>query len=258
MAAGVLVAAVTSVSVASAASGTVRPTTALSAPCTSASYTLTVDVTLGGNSWSGSAAGQVDFVHDDLTANVTLPSNLPLPGLAGATLQLELVGGTAYVAVPPSLAGFVGGASWVSIALPAGINSGIDALLTKGAQWCANSQSLVKTLGHGGVVSSLGTTTGAAPASGVEVHLPGKKVLPALHVSRALSKKPSATVFGTSSVPVDVWTSGQGHLQGLAINSPSASIDLELSNTNVSVNIAAPAGAVPLSPNLLSLLGGLL
>jgi hypothetical protein len=92
----------------------------------------------------------------------------------------------------------------------------------------------------------------------VEVHLAGKKVLPALHVSRALSKKPSATIFGTGTVPVDVWSTGQGHLQGLTVNAPSASIDLELSNTNAPVDITAPEGAVPLSPGLLSLLGGLL
>ena len=258
VAAAVLVAAAATISVASSASGTVRPSVVTSTPCTSASYTLTVDVSAGGSSWSGSAAGQVDFVHDDLTANVTLPSNLPVPGLAGATVQLVLVGGTAYVGVPPALAGFVGGASWVSIALPTGINRGIDALLTKGAQWCANAQSLVRTLGRGGVVSSLRTTTGSTPSSGVEVRLPGKKVLPALHVPRSLTHKSSGTVFGTSGVPVDVWSSGQGHLEGLAINSPSASIDLELSNTNQPVDITAPVGAVPLSPSLLGLLGGLL
>jgi hypothetical protein len=242
--------------VASSASGTVRPVVATSPPCTSASYDLTVAATVGGNSYSGSVKGQVDFVNDDLTANVTLPSNLPVPALAGATLQVDLVGGTAYVAVPPALAGFVGGAQWVSIALPAGLNGGIDGLLAKGAQWCANSQSLVRTLGRGPAVTSLGTSANAPATSGVEVRVPGKRVLPALHVPRSLTNK-SGVTFGTSSVPVDVWSSGHA-LEGMAINTPSVTIDLQLSNVNQPVTITAPAGAVPLPPGLLSLVGGIL
>jgi len=256
--AGLLLAAGATMAVASSASGTVRPRVVASTPCTSASYDLTVSMTSGGSTWTGSATGQVDFVHDDLTANVTLPSNLPLPALAGATLQVELVSGTAYVAVPAALAGFVGGAQWVSVALPADINGGIDGLLASGAQWCANSQSLLRTLRRGGTVSSLGASTSMPSASGVEVQLPGKKILSALHVPRSFTKK-AGSLFGGGSVPVDVWSSGQGHLEDVAIDdAPSISVSLQLSNTNQPVTITAPAGAVPLSPNLLTLLGGLL
>ena len=245
----------TPVALASSASGSVRPSMTTAAPCTSASYDLTVGVATSGTTWTVSAMGQVDFVHDDLTANVTLPSNLPVPALAGATLQVELVDGTAYVAVPPALAGFVGGAPWVSIALPSGISRGIDGLLARGATWCANSQSLVRTLARGSSVSSLNTAS--TGTRGQEVRVPGRNILPALHVPKALTTKAQGS-FGTGQVPVDVWSSGQGHLQGINFTAPSISVNLQLSETNQPVTITAPTGAVPLAPGLVGLLGGLL
>lgn len=257
---GVLAAAGLTLSAPAGASGSTRVSSATTAtPCTSAGYTLNVGIgsdTAG--TWSISVTGAVDFADDALSADVTLPSNLPLPALDGATVHAVLVGGTLYVSVPAGLSGFVGGASWVSMALPSAINRAVDGLLAEGAAWCASSQSLVTTLSRGAHVSTLGTSSiGAVSAQGTQITQSGRRVAHALKVPHALLKG-ARNAFGRARLGVQVWSDGQGHLVSLAVDGPSISVSLQLTDVDQPVSITAPVGAVPLSPSLLSLFGGVL
>jgi len=225
-------------------------------PCTSASYALTVAVTAPASTWSISVTGQVDFAAHAATASLTLPSTFPLAPLAGTTLQAELVGGMAYVAVPPAFSGLAHGASWISVALPSTLNTGLDALLDQGAAWCADSQSIVVALGsHGGVTTALGSSTiDNESATGTKIQQIGKRIPRALKLSRSLTKKAMA-VFGRSKTPVEVWSNGQGQLVEMSIVGVYGSITLDLTNVNQSVSITAPSGALPLPPSFLARLG---
>jgi hypothetical protein len=225
-------------------------------PCTSASYALTINVTAPASTWAISVNGQVDFVNHSATASLTLPSTIPFAPLAGTTLQAEVVGGTAYVAIPPAFSGFLGGASWVSIALPSALSTGLNTLLDQGAAWCANSQSIVLALGsHGGLTTSLGSSTvNNESATGTRIQQLGKRIPRALKLPHSLTKK-SMPVFGSSRMPVEVWSNGQGQLVNLSIDGVSGSITLNLTNVNQPVTITPPSGAVSLSPAFLKLLG---
>ena len=230
--------------------------TSSTAPCTSASYALTINVSAPASTWLISVNGQVDFVNHAATASLTLPSTLPFAPLAGATLQAELVGGTAYLAIPPAFSGFLGGASWVSVVLPSALSMGLNTVLDQGAAWCANSKSIVLALGsHGGVTTSLGSSTvNSESATGVKIQQVGKRIPRALKLPHILSKK-SMSVFGNSRMPVEVWSNGQGQLVNLSIDGLGGSITLNLTSVNQPVTIMPPSGAVPLSPGFLKLLG---
>ncbi|HLI73102.1 MAG TPA: hypothetical protein VKU86_04425 [Acidimicrobiales bacterium] len=228
-----------------------RQSSASSPPCASASYVLAVSgsgqATQG---WSLAANGQVDFINDAATANVTLPTAIPIPGLAGSDVQLVLVGGTAYASVPPALSGFVGGAPWVSVALPSSLDTVVNSVFPRLAAWCGNGQSVVSALGrHRG--TSLGSTSiGGEPVTGTQIRSSSSKVSRALGLPRGVGRARHG------GVPVDVWDNGQGQLTALSVTLPSLSISLQLTNIDQPVSITAPTGAVPLSPSILSMIGG--
>ena len=226
------------------------------APCTSATYALTVTgLSQATQGWSFSVSGQVDFANDAADAEITLPTSIPISALAGANVQLVFVGGTAYVSVPAGLSGFVGGASWVSIALPSSLNSTVDSLFSRLAAWCGNGQSIVNTLNRHRGTTSLGSSSiGGVEVNGMQVHSSSSKVTRALGLPRGFGKK-KLVRLGGGRVPVDVWDNAQGQLTELSVSLPSLSITLQLTNIDQPVSITAPAGAVALSPQILSLLG---
>jgi hypothetical protein len=242
----------------SGASGSpVVPTTT---PCTTASYALTVNVTPPTKTaWSISVTGQVNFTTDAATANLTLPSSFPIAALAGTTLQAELVGATAYIAVPPALSAFVGGASWVSVALPSKLGTSLNGVFSHLAAWCGNAQSIVIGLGaHKGSTTSLGSSSiNNVSANGTQVEQVGKRVSRALKLPPSISKK-AGGVFGNGKLPIDVWANPQGQLVRLSITGSIGSVTLDVTNIDQPVSITPPSGAVPLSPSLLKMIGSLL
>jgi hypothetical protein len=227
--------------------------TSSSAPCTSASYTLTVDVTPPtGTALSISVTGQVDFVSEAVTASVTLPSSFPIAALAGTTLKAELVAGTVYVAVPASLSGFVGGAPWVSIAVPSTAATGLGTVFTDLASWCGNAQSIVSALdSHGGSTASLGSSSiDDVPATGTQVEQVGKRIPRMLKLPRSLTRG----IFEGGKAPIDVWADPQGQLVRLTIG---GTVTLTVTNIDQPVSITAPTGAVPLPQSFLKMFGSL-
>jgi hypothetical protein len=236
-------------------------------PCTSADYVVTVSVTNQSTTiWSLSVSGQIDFATDAATANLTLPTSFPVSFLAGTTLQAVLVGGTVYVTVPPALAGFVGGASWVSIALPSSLTTAVDDLLSHLATLCGNPQSVVSTLSsRRHAPTSLGTSLiNGAPVTGTHLSALDRKATKALGLTRTLMRGSSR--FGGSSVPVNVWINGQRRLAQLETTLPNStasygpfdvSVTIDFTNVDQPVPITAPAGAVPLPSSVVGFLGGL-
>ncbi|HYA68539.1 MAG TPA: hypothetical protein VED63_07385, partial [Acidimicrobiales bacterium] len=190
--------------------------TSSATPCTSASYALTVNATSpSGAAWSIAATGQVDFNGDAATATVTLPSSFPVGVLAGTTLQIELVGTSVYVEVPPALSEFVGGAPWVSIALPSDGSSEVNAVFSQLASWCGNVQSIVTALGsHGGPVTSLGSSSiDNGYAKGTMVKRSGNRIRHLLRLPRSLT----GDILTGATTPIDVWANSQGQLVRLSI-----------------------------------------
>jgi hypothetical protein len=238
-----------------AASAAPRPATATNAPCKTATYAISLaSPTQSG--FSLSISGQVDFSADAATANVTLPSNFPVSFLAGSTLQVVLVGGTAYVSVPAALSGFAGGASWISLALPANLNGALDGVLTHLASFCANPQSTLGTMGsrrHG--ATSLGTSSIEGVAvRGSHLNAPARRFKKTFGVTKAVST--GNWSVGSLPVPITVWVNPQGQLSQVSITLPDITITITVTNIDQAVTIAAPSGAVPLSPSVLGMLGG--
>jgi hypothetical protein len=234
-----------------------RPATvsSTSSPCTSATFALTVSLA-GASSGptSISVNGQVDFVNHDLSAAVALPSSLPVPALAGTTLQILLVDGTVYVSVPPALSGFVHGDTWISLAVPAAADQVVNAVLGDLASWCGNSQSLVQALvprNEKGAATSLGAATlNGEAATGTAFSEPAGKLAKALKLPKTLVKKGSKSFAGTR-VPIEVWSNSQGRLVEVSasIQPKSAlagisgvSVTLDVSNIDQPVSITAPSG----------------
>ncbi len=239
------------------AAGAARGTQAAAStpPCKTATYTIAVS---SQSAWSLSISGQVDFSADAATADVTLPSSFPISFLAGSTVQLVLVGGTAYVSLPPALAGFVGGGSWVSIALPSGLNTALDGLLARLAGFCGSPQSTVGSLSarrHS--PTSLGSSSiGGVPVTGTHLNAPAKRFKKTFGVTKAVAS--GQWQVGGRPVPVTVWVNDQGQLAQASITLPNISITITVTNIDQPANIAAPPGATPLSPSLVSWLGGFL
>jgi len=248
--AGIAVAGLSAASGSQATSRRVASVTS-AAPCTSAGYALSATVTpRAGVAWPISVTGQVDFTTEAATASVTLPSSLPLAALAGATLHVELVAGTAYVEVPPTLAGLVGGAPWVSIALPADAGSWLTGLFGQLAGWCGNAQSLVAALGSdGGALSALGTSSvDNGSVRGTQVIPSGNAIARLLELPRSLP----TGLFNPSRAPIDVWSDAHGALVRLSVGS---SLTLDVTNIDQSVPISAPTGAVALPSSFLKMFG---
>jgi hypothetical protein len=247
------VAATTATTTASASPGI--STTSASSPCTTASYTISVSSTTQ-STWSLSIAGQIDFGADAATASLTLPANVPIPFLAGSTLQVVLVGGTAYVSVPPGLSSFVGGASWVSIAFPSNVNTVVNSVLAHLASFCGSPQSTLGALStrrHG--PRSLGTSSiGGVQVTGSHLNAPAKRFKKTFGLAKGAAV--GTWSVGSLPVPINVWVNAQGQLTQVSINLPNVSITIDVSNIDQPVSITAPPGAVPLSPSVLSLLGG--
>ena len=236
------------------ASATTRSSTAANPPCTTATYAISVASKQ--SSFSLSISGQVDFATDAATANVTLPSNFPVSFLAGSTLQVVLVGGTAYVSVPPALSGFAGGASWISLALPSNLNGALDSVLTHLASFCANPQSTLGSMGrrrHG--ATSLGTSSIAGvPVKGLHLNAPSRRFKKTFGVTKTVAT--GNWSVGSLPVPINVWVNGLGQLTQLSITLPDITITVTVTNIDQPVTITAPSGAVPLSPSVLGMLGG--
>ena len=232
-----------------------RSATALNPPCTTATYAISL-ASQAQSGFSLSVSGQVDFSTDAATANVTLPSNFPVSFLAGSTLQVVLVGGTAYVSVPPALSGFVGGASWISLALPSTLNGALDEVLTHLASFCANPQSTLGTMGsrrHG--ATSLGTSSiGGVPVKGSHLNAPAKRFKKTFGVTKTVAT--GNWSVGSLPVPINVWVNAQGQLSQVSITLPDITITVTVTNIDQPVTITAPSGAVPLSPSVLGMLGG--
>jgi hypothetical protein len=243
------------------------------APCTSTDYSLAASVTTASSTISVTGNGQVDFASDAATANVTLPASFPISILAGSTLQAEVVGGTVYVAVPPAFSKFVGGASWVSVALPTKLSSVVDGAFGLLAEGCANAQGVVKDLeSHGGTATSLGSSTiGGVPVTGTQVTLSAAHLAAALHVPAKLIGKIPAKLrgeIGRITVPVDVWANSAGQVAQISADVhpdssgvTNLSVTVGLTGIDQPVSITAPSGAVPLSSSELKavakFLGGL-
>jgi hypothetical protein len=250
--------------------GASAQTTTTTTPCTSASYALNIAVTGGdsASSWSLTVNGQIDFTNDAATANLTLPSSFPFAPLAGANLQVVLVGGTVYAAVPPALQSYVGGASWVSIALPSTLNDQLNSLLGRVATWCGSGQSVVGALGaaprhhhkHGS--TSLGSSSiGGVPVTGTHVTKPSNTVtnalgLPSAWTGTGKGKGHHHRHGAGAAGSVNVWDDSEGQLTELSVETPQFTLTLTFSNVNQPVSITAPTGATPLPPSILSFLAG--
>jgi hypothetical protein len=244
--------------------------TTASAPCTSTDYSFAASVTTASSTVSVTGNGEVNFASDAATVDVALPSSFPISVLAGTTLQAELVGGTVYVAVPPAFSKFVGGASWVSVALPSKVNSVVDGAFSLLADGCGNAQGVVKDLeSHGGTATSLGSSSiGGVPVTGTQVTLTVGDLTSALHVpAKLIGKIPEKgrSEIGPITVPVDVWANAEGQVVQVSAGvQPSSggikdvSVTVDLTDIDQPVSITAPSGAVPLSSGDLKALGELL
>ncbi|HLX89621.1 MAG TPA: hypothetical protein VKR22_14345, partial [Acidimicrobiales bacterium] len=213
--------------------------------CTSTSYTLTLSATTTSGTTSLPVTGQIDFAGGAATAAITLPSNLPWASLAGSTISVVLVGGKLYLAVPASLQGFVGGAPWVSLALPSSVTSALASLDATVAGWCGNAQSFVSWLESQGITTTLGTSTVAgSSAIGTQVKMKARKLSRLSKVMRQADKK-FPRVAGSAPVTVQVWQNSQGQLvelsvalSGLRGQLTAVGLDLTLSGIDAPVSIS--------------------
>lgn len=246
--------------------------TAASDPCTSTDYSLAASVTRGTSTISLTGSGEVNFASDAATTSVTLPASFPISVLAGTTLQAELVGGTAYLAVPSAFSKFVGGASWVSISVPTNVSNLIEGAFNLLAEGCADASGVVNDFeSHGGTGTSLGSSSiGGVAATGTQVTLSAAQLASSLEIPSKLLDKIPANLrqkIGSISVPVDIWANSQNQVVQISADvHPSSgtsgitdvSVSLNLTNIDEPVSITAPSGAVALSSSDLAALGKLL
>lgn len=257
-------------SVGTAGARVTSSTKSVSAPCTSASYSLVLSVT-GTSFWTVSVNGQVDFTNDAATANIAFPTSFPIAALAGDDLQGTLVNGTGYVSVPAALSSYVNGDSWVSVALPSSVNTIVGSLFRDFAIACGNSQSVITLLAphHGrGSTTALGNETiNGVNASGTLFSQRAESVVGALKLKKLLGNKGLAPLSRVV-LPVNVWSNPNGQLSEISTTLDSAtpvdglsgfSLTLDITNIDQPLSISAPTGSIyALSWSMLGNLGAYL
>jgi len=232
------------------------PTQALpvSAPVTSATFSFDATVsglTKGGGPMTVTGTGQVDLAGDAVSVAVDLPASVAalLPGGSASpeVVNAVLSGGTVYLEVP-GLAGLTG-APWISLALPAGVVSGIPRGFSVAAAALGDVNEIVSLAkAHHARITSLGSSTvddTAVSGEQIGARLAGLRVTAKLWVDGS-GRLVQAVVGATRG-------SGTG---GFAI---SATVDLADYGAAVTVTVPSPSQvrAIPLSL-VEQFLGGLL
>lgn len=239
-------------------------------PCSSTAYSLSLSFTTsGGTTTAVPVSGQVSFATGAATAAIMIPSSFPFAALAGATEQVVLVGQTLYLAVPPSLSSFVGGALWASLQLPSAISHAVDTIGRSLADWCGSTSSLLGALeARGGTATPEGSSTiGGVSVNETQVTIPAKGLAILAKVVRPIDPQ-IVSQAGAASVTIDVWANSSSDqlvqlsadVTGLnsALGLDNLGLLLDLSNVDQPVTISAPSPAVPLSKAMVKALIGML
>jgi len=183
---------------AASARPTAARTLAAATPVTTATFAFTVSLSAAlthGQTIAVTGTGQVDVVHDAVSAAVDLPAAVArlLPGGVAApeVVHLVLSGGTVYARVP-SLASFTG-TPWISVALPSGATGTLAGMFTKaGAALGDVNDILAFARSHHATV----TPDGSSKINGIPVT--GDKI--------------TANVKGTVQLTATVWGDASGRL----------------------------------------------
>ena len=239
-------------------------TAAAGAIPTSVAATFEVTVGRGGHTTTIRGSGQADLAHAALVGTVVLPAmghllTTPTP------LTVELVGSTIYVKVPAQFARFVGGATWVSIAVPAAQAAHLGADFTAVATGLGDTDDILAL--HTGTLTPLGTKViDGVTATGTRGNFPVAALLAALPgVSSSLGT--GLSHLGTISLPLSLWAGPDGRLLQVTVADTlstkggpvtvSAEVDLSGYDSPVSIQ-PPPSGSVTALPSgALGMLGGL-
>ena len=200
-------------------------------------------------------SGQADLAHAALVGTVVLPAmghllTTPTP------LTVELVGSTIYVKVPAQFARFVGGATWVSIAVPAAQAAHLGADFTAVATGLGDTDDILAL--HTGTLTPLGTKViDGVTATGTRGNFPVAALLAALPgVSSSLGT--GLSHLGTMSLPLSLWAGPDGRLLQVTVADTlstkggpvtvSAEVDLSGYDSPVSIQ-PPPSGSVTALPS---------
>ena len=230
-------------------------TAAAGAIPTSVAATFEVTVGRGGHTTTIRGSGQADLAHAALVGTVVLPAmghllTTPTP------LTVELVGSTIYVKVPAQFARFVGGATWVSIAVPAAQAAHLGADFTAVATGLGDTDDILAL--HTGTLTPLGTKViDGVTATGTRGNFPVAALLAALPgVSSSLGT--GLSHLGTISLPLSLWAGPDGRLLQVTVADTlstkggpvtvSAEVDLSGYDSPVSIQ-PPPSGSVTALPS---------
>jgi hypothetical protein len=226
-----------------------------SAVATSVAFTLNLRVSTVKDPVRLLAHGEMDFVHHAITATVTVPpAGLESDGLAKAgirpgkkdlTLKAEWVSDRAYVTLPTSLDGLIGGASALDFPVTHTESESVDTSLNQSAVALTYAHLLLGDLtGNQHVQHLHARTVDGVRSTGTRADVTLAELLKLIpELSPAMTDDSGA--MGKIEIPVTVWVDGQGRLVEVAMASTKGSPDsvtgtVRFSHYNGSVNVVPP------------------
>jgi hypothetical protein len=249
-------------------------TASTSPVATSVAFTLNLRVATVKDPVSLLAHGEMDFVHHTITASVTVPpAGLQsdglakvgiLPGKKDLTLEAEWVGDRAYVTVPPSLDGLIGGASALDFPVTPTESKAVDTALNQSAVALTYAHLLLRDLtGKQHVQRLSARTVDGVRSTGTRANVTLPELLKLIPELSPAMTNDSGTM-GKIEIPVTVWVDGQGRLVEVAMASTKGSPDsvtgtVRFSHYNSSVDVEPPPASQvkQATAGIQHLLGGL-
>jgi hypothetical protein len=231
---------------------------------TSASVSMALRLALPGHPVSDlDANGQIEFAGHSLVIAVALPETAGrAKGQKAATLDLrgELINGTVYLTLPPSLVPKAGSPN-VYYAVSAGTASDLSTALSQTAVAVTYAKILLDTLAGQQALQKLGSRTIAGVrVTGIRTTLSLAqlfKVMPAL----SPVTQGALTPMANTPIPLTAWVDGQGRLVEAVLTQPKGARTwiagtIHFSNFNAPVTINAPPAATehPISKTQLATL----
>jgi hypothetical protein len=215
--------------------------------------------------------GQMNFVHDTMTATVTVPASaVPASPTtaegdpAGGTMKLhtEWIGGQAYLSVPSQWSARVPGVQTLSLPTSSALRQMVTTVLTQSAVALSYAKILLTDLTQQQPPHRLGSRTiegVAVTGSKVELTLPQLlKLVPQLSPRMT----PSEASMANAPIPATVWIDRQGRLVEMDLAAPKGSAawvtgTVRFSDYGAPAQVTTPPAATvkPIPPALQRLLG---
>jgi hypothetical protein len=212
--------------------------------------------------------GLIDFAHEKATVSITLaPGRLhsnqrtrqPVSPLYSEVstkpiqLTAELIGGSAYVSLPPSVASLIGGAPLATYPMTASLSSDLTTSLTQTSVAITYAHLLVDTLVGQHTRGAGSQTMGGVRVSGAAVNLTVAellKIVPAIGPVMGPALDPLTSL----SIPVTIWTDSRGRMIQATFTKPksaksglSGTVRFSAFNAPVSITPPAAGSAPPMS-----------